>query len=143
MAKVKTIHLPANGFTMVELLVAVLVLSVGLLGLAGLQAAGLRNNQSAYLRSQATILAYDVTDRMRANRAVADAGAYNIALGAGSSGGSVAADDLMEWKNNIAAVLPAGDGSVTNNGGTFTILVQWDDNRDTSDLQQFSVEFQL
>ena len=143
MADINTTHLPANGFTMVELLVAVLVLSIGLLGLAGLQAAGLRNNQSAYLRSQATIVAYDIADRMRANRAAADVGAYNIALGAGSGGGSVAADDLMEWKNNMAALLPAGDGSVTNNGGTFTILVQWDDNRDASDLQQFSVEFQL
>ena len=80
MGKVKTFHLLANGFTMVELLVAVLVLSIGLLGLAGLQAAGLRNNQSAYLRSQATILAYDVADRMRATRAAAAAGAYNISV---------------------------------------------------------------
>jgi len=143
MAKVKNIYMPANGFTMVELLVAVLVLSIGLLGLAGLQAAGLRNNQSAYLRSQATILAYDVADRMRANHVAADAGAYNIALGAAGGGGSVAADDLLEWKNNMAALLPSGDGSVTNNGGNFTVLVQWDDNRDASNLQQFSVEFQL
>ncbi len=143
MAKIKIIHLPAKGFTMVELLVAVLVLSIGLLGLAGLQAAGLRNNQSAYLRSQATILAYDVADRMRANQAAAAAGAYNIALGAAGGGGSVAADDLTEWKNNMAALLPSGDGSVTNNVGKFTILVQWDDNRDANDLQQFFVEFQL
>jgi type IV pilus assembly protein PilV len=60
-----------RGFTLLEVLVAVLVLSIGLLGLAGLQAASLRNNHSGYLRSQATILAYDYIDRMRANRDVA------------------------------------------------------------------------
>lgn len=143
MEKVKTIRLSEDGFTMVELLVAVLVLSIGLLGLAGLQAAGLRNNQSAYQRSQATILAYDIADRMRANQAAAAAGAYNIALGAAGGGGSVAADDLTEWKDNMAALLASGDGSVTNNGGNFIILVQWDDNRNANNLQQFSVEFRL
>ena len=55
------------GFTLIEVLIAMLVLAVGLLGLAGLQATSLRNNQSAYNRSQATQLAYDLADRMRAN----------------------------------------------------------------------------
>ena len=143
MTKANRTRLPTNGFTMVELLIAVLVLSIGLLGLAGLQAAGLRNNQSAYLRSQATILGYDIADRMRANRAVAATGAYDIALGGGSAGGSVSADDLMEWKDGLETLLPSGDGSVTSNGSTITILVQWDDNRDGINLQQFTVEFQL
>lgn len=57
-----------SGFTMIEVLIAVLVLSIGLLGLAGLQAASLHNNHSAYLRSQATLLAYGIADRMRANQ---------------------------------------------------------------------------
>ena len=57
------------GFTLIEVLIAMLVLAVGLLGLAGLQATSLRNNQSAYNRSQATQLAYDIADRMRANSA--------------------------------------------------------------------------
>ncbi len=56
-----------TGFTLIEVLIAMLVLAVGLLGLAGLQATSLRNNQSAYNRSQATQLAYDLADRMRAN----------------------------------------------------------------------------
>ncbi|MCX7101946.1 MAG: type IV pilus modification protein PilV, partial [Methylobacter sp.] len=55
------------GFTLIEVLIAMLVLAVGLLGLAGLQATSLKSNQSAYNRSQATQLAYDLADRMRAN----------------------------------------------------------------------------
>ncbi len=55
------------GFTLIEVLVAMLVLAFGLLGLANLQATSLRNNQSAYHRSQATQLAYDMADRIRAN----------------------------------------------------------------------------
>ncbi len=57
-----------NGFTLVEALVALLAPSIGLLGVAGLQLSGLRNNLSAAWRSQATYLSYDIIDRMRANR---------------------------------------------------------------------------
>ena len=59
----------SRGFTLLEILIAVGVLSIGLLGIAGLQALGQRSNHSAYLRSQATALAYDMIDRMRANKA--------------------------------------------------------------------------
>jgi type IV pilus assembly protein PilV len=55
------------GFTLIEVLVAMVVLTVGLLGLAGLQATSLKNSQNAYYRSVATQLAYDMADRMRAN----------------------------------------------------------------------------
>ena len=67
---------PARGFSLIEVLIALLVLSVGLLGLAFLQAAGLRFNNDSYMRSQATILAYDLVDRMRANTKAALGGAY-------------------------------------------------------------------
>ncbi|NOS87695.1 MAG: type IV pilus modification protein PilV [Methylococcaceae bacterium] len=60
-----------RGFTLIEVLVAMVVLSIGLLGLAGLQATSLKSNQSAYHRSQATQLAYEMADRMRANRVYA------------------------------------------------------------------------
>ena len=62
-----------RGATLIEVLVAMLVLSIGLLGLAGMQMTALKSNQSAYYRSQATVLAYDIIDRMRANRADARA----------------------------------------------------------------------
>src|SRR5262249_56408603 len=57
----------ARGFTLIEALVALLVLSIGLLGVAALQLTSLRSNPSSSFRSQATLLAYDVVDRMRAN----------------------------------------------------------------------------
>ena len=56
-----------KGFTLLEVLIALLVLSIGLLGLAALQTTGLRSNQMASIRTTATQLAYDITDRMRAN----------------------------------------------------------------------------
>lgn len=72
------IKMHMKGFTLVEVLVALLILSIGLLGLAGLQAGGLRSNHSAYLRSQAVMLAHDMADRMRSNPVAAAADCYKI-----------------------------------------------------------------
>jgi type IV pilus assembly protein PilV len=123
----------ARGFTLVEALVAVLVLSIGLLGIASLQLSSLRWNHGASMRSQATLLAYDIVDRMRANRVAANAGAYNIAVGTAAAGGTVAGDDLLRWKTDLGATLPSGDGSVSSVGAgaltTFTITIRWDDSR--------------
>lgn len=143
----------ARGFTLIEVLVTVIVLAIGLLGLAGLQLTGLRYTHSAYQRSQATILTNDIADRMRANRTAAlNNGAYNIALGvdpgAASCEGSGAAcsptdmanADLYEWKQALADILPAGDGSIVQNGTSFTITVQWDDTRGEEAPKTLSVE---
>jgi type IV pilus assembly protein PilV len=123
-----------KGFTLLEVLVAMLVLSIGLLGLAGLMASGLRNNHSAYYRTQATWLAYDVIDRMRANQANADA--YNVALGPDPAGPGLAGADISGWKTMIASTLPEGDGSVVflSAGGvrTVTVDIQWNDSRGTN-----------
>lgn len=142
----RTVHPPrrVSGMTLIEVLVAVLILSIGLLGLAGLQTLSLRSNHSAYLRSQATILAYDIADRMRANRQSALSGWYNIELEeAASSDTSIAATDLKEWKAALSTVLPAGDGSITVNDGNVTIIVAWDDERDADNLTQFQMQTRL
>lgn len=127
-----------TGFTLIEVLIALLVLSIGLLGLAALQNATLQFNQSAYLRSQATNLAYDMIDRMRANRQAALNNAYNGALaspapacGAVVAGGATVADlDVAAWRNALACSLPAGTGSVqVAADGVTTVSVQWDDSR--------------
>ncbi|MEZ5515019.1 MAG: type IV pilus modification protein PilV [Steroidobacteraceae bacterium] len=147
----------ARGFTMVEALIALLVLSIGLLGVGLMQFSSLRSNHGSSLRSQATFLAYDVTDRMRANRAAATAGGYDIAIGAAPAGAAVADNDLVRWKQNLAATLPAGDGSVARTQvvrpagplgaavtvTTFTITVQWDDSRGTEPPLQFVMETQI
>lgn len=146
-----------SGFTLLEVLVAMLVLSIGLLGLAGLMAASMRNNESAYHSTQATWLAYDILDRIRANRVAALAGAYNGAsLGSPATcsttpaTGSIAAKDIGNWKNAIACALPAGDGAiaVTTSGANqdrLRVTVQWNDSRATSgsSAQQVVVESQL
>ncbi|WP_455201813.1 type IV pilus modification protein PilV [Kaarinaea lacus] len=130
-----------SGFTMLEVLVAIVVLAFGLLGLAGLQADGLRNNTSAYMRSQATLMAYDMLDRMRANMQGVENGDYDTLLsttpsdpGCISIGCSVAlmsVHDAYEWSQQLAQLLPSGQGRVTGSGAgsVFTITVMWDDHR--------------
>lgn len=144
-----------SGFTLLEVLVAMLVLSIGLLGLAGLMASSMRNNQSAYHSTQATWLAYDILDRMRANSTGALAGAYGAAnaLGAPANcstaapSGSIAAQDIGGWKNMIACALPQGDGAITVTPANrqVRITVQWNDSRATNGIsnQQLIVESQL
>lgn len=125
-----------RGFTLIEALVALLVLSIGLLGIAALQLSSLRSNYSASLRSQATLLAYDIVDRMRANQIAAANGAYIIGLTTTPTGGSgiVAQDDLARWKQNLTDTLgPTAQGSIASAGvgsaATYTITIQWDDSR--------------
>lgn len=115
-----------RGFTLLEVLVALIVLSVGLLSLAGLQVIGLRTNHSAYMRTQATIQSYDIIDRMRANfRGVRD-GHYNkptvddsagiehaaCETTTGCSSQQMAEQDLFRWNQAITDVLPGGLGVV-------------------------------
>lgn len=142
-----------SGFTLLEVLIAILVLSIGLLGLAGLMASSIRNNHSAYQRTQATWLAYDIVDRMRVNRAAAIASDYNTALGvpvacaaAPALAGSIAAQDLTGWKNLLACALPAGDGAVAVDvNRRVSVTVQWNDSRGTlgDNAQQLRVDSQL
>jgi type IV pilus assembly protein PilV len=147
----------SQGFTLVEVLIAVLVLSLGLLGLAGLQANSLKFNTSAAVRGQATLVAYDIIDRMRANRDAALAGAYDDAMGiAPTAGGTdcqavgstctanqMASYDLNQWKCLLGAwksnavctgtlaiprgLLPNADGSVTRNGNQFVVTITWNE----------------
>jgi len=121
------------GVGLIELLVAVVLLSIGLLGLAGLQASGMRVGQSSVQRSQAAQLAHDMIERMRAN--AVNATAYRIALGDGAPDCSgVATCDLRDWRLRLQS-LPAGTGAVTVDGKQATVLVQWDDSRGASVLR--------
>jgi len=141
-----------TGFTLIEVLIAMLVLAVGLLGLAGLQATSLKNNQSAYNRSQATQLAYDLADRMRAN--VAGKTTYTTGTAtataaclttAGCSKEAMAENDLKAWNDAITATLPGGTGTIAVNAGVFTITITWDDDHDgvTTNNPNFQTSFQL
>jgi type IV pilus assembly protein PilV len=118
-----------TGMSMVEVLVAIVVVSLGLLGLAGMQATGLKNNFSAHSRAQAMQYAQDMLDRMRTNRVAALAGNYDLALAAAAPAcaGAISCDQA-DWMADVAT-LPAGDASIVTAGGLTTITVQWDDSR--------------
>lgn len=120
-----------SGFTMIEVMIAVVIVSFGLLGFAGLLTKAIQDNRVAYMRSQATILAYDITERMRANRNAAISGGYTIAMGSNAAGTTLAALDTQDWKGNLASLLPGGDGAVNVDGnGNATITIRWDEDGD-------------
>jgi type IV pilus assembly protein PilV len=106
----------ARGFTLVEALVALLALSIGLLGVAAMQMVGLRANVGAAVRSQATYLAYDIIDRMRANRDDAANGLYQVAsiMAANPDGSTPSSLDLKQWKQSLTNTLPAGSDATIN-----------------------------
>lgn len=111
-----------RGFTMVEMLVAMVVLAIGLLGIAALYLDSLRAGRTAIFRTQAVNLAADMADRIRSNRAAGldyDA-AYTdtpvevaaCATTAGCTPQELALSDLALWKAAIAVALPGGGGQV-------------------------------
>ncbi len=129
-----------TGFSLLEVLIAVFVLAIGLLGLINLQMTSIKNNQSALFRTSAIILSYDLIDRIRLNR-TAD---YTLTMATTPSGATRKDTDLIAWTAALADTLPAGDGSVSLSGDIVTVVVQWDDSRGTqgSNLQTFSVSSQ-
>ncbi len=119
-----------NGFTLLEVLVALLVLSVGLLGLAALQTIGMQVNTQSLERTQATQLAYEIIDRVRANSVGRANGNYdNLAMGATvTANDCVAAPctpaeladyDKKQWLDAITARLAEGRGAICK--GTLTV----------------------
>lgn len=126
------------GLTLVEILIALLVISVGLLGVAGLHAMSLRNNYDALMRSHASALAGDIADRMRANRAAALAEDSDYVIGITDEEVEVEEDspiaiiDLDEWRTALAEQLPQGKGSIAIDTDTriVTITVQWGERGD-------------
>jgi type IV pilus assembly protein PilV len=129
-----TLPRPA-GFTLIEVLVSVLVLSIGLLGLASLQATSLRFNNDSSVQTQAAYLASDMADRMRANVSQAanypgaSAAANTACYSGGCSPSAMTGNDIAEWNDELVN-LPAGQGTITAiAGGLYRITVMWDENR--------------
>lgn len=131
-----------RGFTLLEVAVAMVIFSVGLLGLAGLQLAGTQSNHDALMRTMAVQQAYDMADRMRSNtEGFRDNAAYESLSGipgtkpaceaTSCSANQAATRDLFEWNTANAALLPSGQGQVQGNGTgqRFTISVHWDATR--------------
>jgi type IV pilus assembly protein PilV len=124
-----------RGFTLVETMVALVVLSIGLLGVAKLVTGAVHANDSGYMRGQATQLAYEILDEMRANRpgdALYSApGATANCSSSACSPAVLAGLDTFNWLATVKATLPNGKGFINTASGVggevATIIVQWDD----------------
>lgn len=137
-----------DGFSLLEALVTLVILSIGLMGLAFLQAQGMQQNTGAYSRTQASILAGDIIDRMRLN--VANTAAYDTDSFSPSPASCTvtsapdADNDRHCWYERLQDALPGGDGAIDVNGAVVTITVSWserpggrqDDDFDPATLQQ-------
>lgn len=134
----------SKGFSLIEVLVAFVIASVGLLGLAAMQLVTLKNVNNTQFRTVATLYAYDMAERMRSNRT--SVGEYvdvdtsqDAPCGRCGDGGSVAALDVTAWAAALtqgleAGGLPEGVGTITRNGeGLYEVTIGWDEqSRDNS-----------
>jgi len=121
-----------RGMTLIEILVAIVVLSIGLLGLAGLQLKGLQVNQGSIYRSQAAMLAEDIADRIRAD--ATNAAAYVLPTPTVTGTGATAAA-IAEWKQQLKMLPGAGAtiaGPIGPANNQMTITVSWLDTRANS-----------
>lgn len=122
-----------RGVGLIEVLVSLLVLSLGMLGLAGLQLWSLKNNQGSMARSLAVVQAHSIIDAMRAERATATTGGFDIAFGPNAEVPTVspfAHAALTTWLTNLETVLGSGaTGSVSCDGGHCTVRIRWSDQR--------------
>ena len=133
-----------NGFTLIEILIAVVIMGVGLLMTAKMQLVAVQNTQGGYMRAQAANIGYDVIDRMRANVPAVTAGNYDLAGGAAKpapidckgndadcSTAQMAQFDHFWWRETIEEFLPNGTGAIaTADNGTFTkvtVTLSWVD----------------
>jgi type IV pilus assembly protein PilV len=128
-----------RGSSLVEVLVALVVIAVGMLGIAALYVEGLRSGRTALTRTRAVVLATDMSDRIRANRAGGndyikadtDAGTLNTNCNPGGTGCTptqMALHDVALW-NTLVTGLPNGSATIqrstATNPATYTIRITW------------------
>lgn len=131
-----TRRVPIDGFTLLEVLVAIVILALGLLGFAALQVTGIRYASNAALRFNVSSQVNDIMDKIRANKVGFTAGSYFGSAGTSSTAcitascttAQMAAADLKQWNDANARMLPGGSGTVTAVAGDptkATITVSW------------------
>ncbi len=135
-----------KGFTLLEVMISLVIFSIGLIGLAGLQAIGLQNNRSAYNRTVATHIAYDLADRIRNNRnqdyTVGIPGTTPtscIGTGATCTAAQLTLFDLFEWDASVKGTqngLINAQGFISLVGATYTIKVEWGEGRVANTTEQ-------
>ena len=128
-----------GGFSLIEVMIAILVLGFGLLGFALLQTTSVRYVQSANYRTQATNLSYELLDQIRINRAAAVLYVANYSATTTActppTGGDITAQQFMaDWQCRLGKALGEGaTASVTRNGDQVTVRVSWGDERWVAD----------
>ncbi len=141
-------HRRQRGVSLIEVMVSVLIVTIGLLGAAALQATALRNNQGSYERTQTSILTQGIFDAMRANLVAVNANSYNTSgyLCTAPSPASLASSDIARWITTLQSQIHSGAcGSINCAAGVCTVGVRWDDSRATggSTAQVVSMKAQL
>ena len=124
-----------RGFTLIEVLIALVIMSVGMLGIAGLYVHSMQAGRTSILRHNAVTLAGDIADRIRANpragAAYVQAGANNNCVdgGVNCTIGEMAANDIFLWDQQATATLPNGQVSIVVDNGvvppTYQITLTW------------------
>jgi len=129
-----------TGVGLIEVMIAVLVLSIGFLGIAALQVHALSTNNSAMARSMATVASYSILDAMRTDRAAAESGSYDTTVTANAcpdAGGSLASNQLHNWCEQLSSTLGASANTTGEiacaNTGICTVTIQFDDGRAVQD----------
>lgn len=138
----------SSGFSLLEVLVSIVVVTMGLLGLAGMSMRSLAANDSSGHRAAAAMNAAYMADLMRANRQAIVENQYVVALGAAGSGTGRPKADIDSWKA-LLAQLPSGDGSIAWDAGNRAarVVVRWNDargnqsNTETATYQTYEYSF--
>lgn len=123
------------GLSLIEVLVAVVLFGIGIMSVSSLQLLGLKSSSGNHIRTQAELMAGDILERMRANRP--NASSYQIGMNdqAPSNAKTIAETDLQEWKQQLASLLPNGNGSIVFLNNRATISISWtakDNQRDNN-----------
>lgn len=120
------------GFSLVEVLVAVLISSIGILGMASLQLTSLKSTNHSFFRTQASLFSYEIIDDMRANRKAAVNQDYNLSLSQLSdltnpgANGSIADNEIYQWLRKMSTALPQSKASIDCDlAATCKIIIQW------------------
>lgn len=127
-----------RGSSLLEVLIAVLVLAIGMLGMAALQAVTIKNSGSSAERSNAVIQSYAMLDMLRANRDAARAGQYSQGwLCEAPAGGTRISGDLARWIGQLQQGMGSSAcGRITCGAAQCTVGVRWDDTRGTDGNEQ-------
>lgn len=127
-----------RGVSLLEVMIAVLVLAVGILGAASLQLNAIRYSASAGHSTQASLIASDLLDRMRANSVALENYAISVEgdCTRSSAGGNIALRDLADFTEAITCYLPGSAGTiVVSSGGLATVSISWSEARTVADAQ--------